>query len=60
MVELAAVLYLAFGSFIAYLMNGSFSISNKWVALPAIALFWPAAIFLPLVFVWAWISGGSH
>jgi hypothetical protein len=66
-------IYLALGSLIAYAMNASFDLGGpidpgagsspstpKWVILPAIALLWPLAIFIPIIAVMSWIRNGSH
>jgi hypothetical protein len=65
--------YLIVGVVIAAAMNAAFDLGgsadpaagaapalSKWIVLPGIVLLWPAALFLPLIFVLSWIKNGSH
>lgn len=59
-IGLCAVVYLAFGALVAFLISGTFDIKQKWIALPLIALFWPLAALLPLYAIVSWMKNGSH
>ncbi len=53
--------YLLIGAGLAWGLASSFDFPGpKWLVMPAVALFWPVAIFLPLVAIWSWIKNGSH
>lgn len=71
--SLCIVGYLALGAVIAWALNGSFDLGGpvdpgagsspsipKPAVLVAITLFWPLAIFLPIVAVISWMRSGSH
>lgn len=65
--------YLALGGLIAWGMNSAFDIGGpidpgagsspsmpKPLLLAAVVLFWPLAIFVPIIAVIGWVNSGSH